>query len=169
MRLGLISDTHDRVPATRALTKLFMSAGVEVILHAGDHCSPFSLKPFLSEGLPVIGVFGHNDGDHQGMRAQAATGVGIELFESPHSLEIGGARILLVHDIGDVAELSLNSHDIVIHGHTHLQEMKTRGDTLIVNPGEGCGWIYSAPAAALLETDSRHVEFLKLPAAEWPR
>jgi len=169
MRLGLISDTHDRVPATAALNSAFMRAGVRMVLHAGDHCSPFSLSPFLDASMPVVAVFGHNDGDQQGMRAHAATGMGVELYESPHSLDIGGARILLVHDIGDVSELSLHAHAIVIHGHTHLQEMKTRADTLIVNPGEGCGWLYSAPSAAILDTDTRHVEFIKLPAAEWVR
>jgi putative phosphoesterase len=169
MLLGLLSDTHDRVPATAALTRILVDAGVGMILHAGDHCSPFSLMPFLDANVPVAGVFGNNDGDREGMRAQAASGMGVELYESPHSVEVGGVRILLVHDIADVAELSLNAHSIVIHGHTHLQEMKTRGDTLIVNPGEGCGWIYGAPSAALLDIDTRRVEFIKLPASEWRR
>ena len=169
MLLGLLSDTHDRIPATAALTTALMEAGARMILHAGDHCSPFSLMPFLEASIPVAAVFGRNDGDREGMRAQAVQGMGVELYESPHSVEVGGVRILLVHDIGDVSELSLNSHGIVVHGNTHLQEMKTRGDTLIVNPGEGCGWIYGAPSAALIDIDSRHVEFIKLPAAEWSR
>ena len=42
---------------------------------------------------------------------------------------------------------SIKAHDIVIHGSTHQQEMKTRGDTLIVNPGEACGWIHGTPRA----------------------
>jgi hypothetical protein len=66
-----------------------------------------------------------------------------------------------------VNKRSVSSHEIVIHGSTHQQEMKTRGDTLIVNPGEGCGWLYGTPSAALLELDSREVQFLTLSAAEW--
>jgi hypothetical protein len=169
MLLGLISDTHDRVPAIAALTGALAEAGARMVLHAGDHCSPFALLPFLEANIPVAAVFGRNDGDHEGMRAQAATGVGVELYESPHSVEVGGARILLVHDIADVSETSLHSHSVVIHGHTHLQEMKTRGDTLIVNPGEACGWLYGAPSAALIDLDNLRVEFIKLPADEWGR
>jgi len=45
--------------------------------------------------------------------------------------------------------------------------MKTRGETLIVNPGEGCGWLYGTPSAAILDLDSLHVEFLTLPGNEW--
>ena len=91
------------------------------------------------------------------------------MFESPHSFEIGGKRILLVHDIGDVNKRSVLSHDIVIHGQTHQQEMKTRSDTLIVNPGEACGWLYGTPSAAMLDLESLQVEFLTLPVAEWKR
>jgi predicted phosphodiesterase len=99
--------------------------------------------------------------------SRAKSAFAAELFESPHSFEIGGRRILLVHDIGDVNKRSIASHEIVIHGSTHQQEMKTRGDTLIVNPGEGCGWIYGTPSAAILDLDSRNVQFLTLATPDW--
>ena len=35
-----------------------------------------------------------------------------------------------------------------------------RGDTLIVNPGEACGWLYGTPKAAILDLDTKKVEFL---------
>jgi putative phosphoesterase len=138
-----------------------------MVLHAGDYCSPFALRAFEEAHMSLAGVFGRNDGDPQGLVTRAQSSFGAELFESPHSVEIGGRRILLVHDIGEVNKRSVSSHEIVIHGSTHQQEMKTRGDTLIVNPGEGCGWLYGTPSAALLELDSREVQFLTLSAAEW--
>ena len=45
--------------------------------------------------------------------------------------------------------------------------MKTRGDTLIVNPGEACGWMHGSPTAAILDLDTKRAEFIKLDAAEW--
>jgi hypothetical protein len=167
MRVGLIADTHDRVPAVAELVKQMQAGGAGMILHAGDYCSPFSLKPFEDAQVSLAGVFGRNDGDTQGLVSRAQSAFGAELFESPHSFEIGGRRILLVHDIGDVQKRSVTSHDIVIHGSTHQQEMKTRGETLIVNPGEACGWLYGTPAAAILDLDSRQVEFLNLSGPEW--
>lgn len=165
MRLGLLSDTHDRLPAIDGLVREMLSRGAGMLLHAGDFCSPFALRPMLEHRLATAGVFGRNDGDHEGLRAYAASGLGIELFESPHSLEVSGQSILLVHDIGDVTARSLEQHAVVVHGFTHREEMKTRGDTLIVNPGEGCGWLYGPPSAAILDLDTRRVEFIQLAGA----
>lgn len=167
MRVGLIADTHDRLPAVSALVTQMQAAGIGMVLHAGDYCAPFSLKPFEDAQVSLAGVFGRNDGDTQGLMSRAQSAFGAELFESPHSFEIGGRRILLIHDIADVQTRSVSAHEVVIHGHTHQQEMKTRGETLIVNPGEGCGWLYGTPSAAILDLDSLHVEFLTLPGSEW--
>lgn len=162
MLVGLISDTHDRLPAIDALLRQILARGAGLVLHAGDFCAPFALKPFVDQSVPLAGVFGRNDGDHEGLKAYASRGFGIELFESPHSLEVGGQRILLVHDVGDVSTHSIEGHSIVVHGFTHREEMKTRGDTLLVNPGEACGWLYGEPSAAILDLDTRQVQFFKL-------
>jgi putative phosphoesterase len=167
MRIGLIADTHDRLPAVAELVRQMQAAGVGMVLHAGDYCSPFALKAFEDAHMTLAGVFGKNDGDREGLLSRAQSAFGAELFESPHSFEIGGRRILLVHDIGDVNKRSVLGHEIVIHAHTHQQEMKTRGETLIVNPGEACGWIYGTPSAALLDLDTRHVEFITLATSDW--
>jgi putative phosphoesterase len=163
MLVGLMSDTHDRLPAIDALLREMMARGAGLVLHGGDYCAPFSLLPFLEHNVPLLGIFGRNDGDHEGIRAVATRGVGIELFESPHSLEVSGQRILLVHDLADVSEHSIEEHSIVVHGFTHREEMKTRGDSLIVNPGEACGWLHGSPSGAILDLDSKNVEFIKLP------
>jgi hypothetical protein len=169
MRIGLLADTHDRLPAIAELVRQLQESGVGMVLHAGDYCSPFALKAFEDAHVSLAGVFGRNDGDREGLVSRAQAGFGAELFESPHSFEIGGRRILLVHDIGDVNARSVSSHEIVIHGSTHQQEMKTRGETLIVNPGEACGWLYGTPSAGVLDLDSRGVEFLALSGPDWKR
>ena len=163
MRLGLLADTHDRLPAIDALVREMLSRGVGLVLHAGDFCAPFALQPMLQHNVAMAGVFGRNDGDHEGRKAYAAAGFGIELFESPHSMEVSGKNILLVHDIADVNARSIDQHSIVVHGFSHREEMKTRGDTLIVNPGEACGWLHGVPSAAILDLDTRKVEFIQLP------
>jgi predicted phosphodiesterase len=37
----------------------------------------------------------------------------------------------------------------------------------MINPGEACGWINGAPTAAVLDLDTKHVEFLKLSEPRW--
>jgi len=169
MRVGVIADTHDRVPVVAEFARRFRAAGASLILHAGDYCAPFGLRPIVEAGFTLAGVFGRNDGDREGLRMEAARGMGIELFESPHSVDVAGVRILLVHDIGEVSDRSIAEHGVVIHGFTHQHQMKSAGDSLVLNPGEACGWVYGTPSAAILDLESRRVEFITLPPEEWPR
>ncbi len=162
VRIGLLADTHDRVPAITNLLEKLSDKGVSIVMHAGDYCSPFSLAPYHERGMALLGVFGRNDGDRESLAAYAARGMGTEIYESPHSFEVGGKRILLVHDLAEVSSRSIESHDYVIHGSSHLQVQKTVGKTLIINPGEACGWIHGKCTAAILDLDTGEVESLTL-------
>ena len=162
MKVGLLADTHDRVPAISELLDVMLGKGVSLVMHAGDYCSPFSLDPFNDKNIALLGIFGRNDGDPEGLNATAAKGVGMELYESPHSFEVSGQRILIVHDIGEVNRRSIDSHRFVVHGFTHRQETVTRGDTLIVNPGEACGWLTGVCTGAILDLDTSEVEIVTI-------
>ena len=162
VRIGVLADTHDRVPAIANLLEKLSAKGVSIVMHAGDYCSPFSLAPYHESGMALLGVFGRNDGDRESLSAYAARGMGTEIYESPHSFEVGGKRILLVHDLAEVSSRSIESHDYVIHGSSHLQVQKTVGKTLIINPGEACGWIHGKCTAAILDLDTGEVESLTL-------
>jgi uncharacterized protein len=71
MRIGVMSDTHDRVPAIEELLTRLAAKGVSMVMHAGDYCSPFALAPFQRAGIPLLGVFGRNDGDRETLEATA--------------------------------------------------------------------------------------------------
>lgn len=167
MKVGLMADSHDRVPAVAELLREMREAGATMVLHAGDYVSPLILKPFEDLHMTLAGVFGKNDGDHQSLQSRASAGFGLELFEAPHSFDVSGHQILLVHDIGDVQKRSLTSHSVIVYGFTHQQSMKSQGDSLLVNPGESCGWIYGTPGAAILDLDTKKVEFLSLDGPQW--
>jgi uncharacterized protein len=162
MRIGVMADTHDRVPAVSELLEKLSQRGVSMVMHAGDYCSPFCLAPFHQRGMALLGVFGRNDGDRETLSAYAARGMGTEIYESPHSFDVGGKRVLLVHDIAEVTARSIESHDFVIHGSSHLQSERKVGTTLVINPGEACGWIHGECTAAILDTESGEVEKLSL-------
>jgi uncharacterized protein len=167
VRVGLLADSHDRLPAIAEFARRFADAGVGFVLHAGDWCAPFSIAPLRAANVAVAGVFGRNDGDRQGLQAEAAKGMGFELYESPHTVEIETTSILVVHDIGDVQRRSVSAHSIVVHGCTHKQDTHVRGETMIINPGEACGWLYGPPTAAILDLESKAVEVIRLEGPEW--
>jgi len=162
MKVGLLSDTHDRVPAIAELIQKMQERGVSLVMHAGDYCSPFSLEPFHNANMALLGIFGRNDGDPEGLKATAARGVGMELYESPHSFDVSGQRILIVHDLGEVNRRSIESHKFVVHGFTHKQETITRGKTLVINPGEACGWLTGQCTGAILDLETSEVEIISL-------
>jgi putative phosphoesterase len=157
-----MADTHDRVPAIGEILDRFASKGVAMVMHAGDYCSPFSLAPFHQRGMALLGVFGRNDGDRETLAAYAARGMGTEIYESPHSFDVGGKRVLLVHDIAEISARSIESHDFVIHGSSHLQTEKKVGTTMVINPGEACGWIHGKCTAAILDTETGELEHITL-------
>ena len=64
MKIGIISDTHDRIRIIGQAIAFFNKENTELVLHAGDFISPFSAERFSGLYCPVVGVFGNNDGDH---------------------------------------------------------------------------------------------------------
>jgi uncharacterized protein len=157
-----MADTHDRVPAVASLLDRFAAEGVSMVMHAGDYCSPFCLAPFHQRGIALLGVFGRNDGDRETLAAYAARGMGTEIYESPHSFDVAGQQILLVHDIAEVSGRSIESHNFVIHGCSHLEGQKKIGKTLVINPGEACGWLHGKCTAAILDTETGEVQNIAL-------
>ena len=65
MKVGLMADTHDRLPAIKELIDVLQNKGVSLVMHAGDYCAPFSLEPFNDSNVALLGIFGRNDGDDQ--------------------------------------------------------------------------------------------------------
>ena len=167
MRVGLMADSHDRLPALAALIARMQEGGVQMIVHAGDWCAPFAMQPVLDAQISLVGVFGRSDGDRGGLAAEAARGIGVELYDAPHSVEVAGTRILLTHDLSDSSSRSIESHGIVVHGATHVQDRSEQGGTLLVNPGEACGWLNGIPSSAILDLVTREVEFITLPGDQW--
>ncbi len=167
MKVGLMANSHDRLPAIRALVAKLQAAGVPLVLHAGDFVAPWALGPIRDADLPLLGVFGHNDGDHRGLQAFAQQGVGIELYESPHVFEVAGTKILLVHDLADLPERAWAEYPVIVHGTVHTAEVRTQGTTLVVCPGEACGWLTGTPTCAVLDLETKQVEFLTLTGPEW--
>ncbi|WP_404390111.1 metallophosphoesterase family protein [Humibacillus xanthopallidus] len=131
MRVLVLSDTHsprrwrDCPPA---LLPHLDSA--DVILHAGDVCTPDVLD-LLASFAPVHVVMGNND-----VPEVAAWG-------APETLEVEleGVRIGMIHDSGQrqgrTARLRRRfpQADLVVFGHSHIPLDETGDGLRILNPG----------------------------------
>lgn len=151
MKIGIVSDTHDHMDRLRAALKRFVQEGIEVVLHAGDFVSPFMAVPFQEAGLRVIGVFGNNDGDKLYLRERFA-GVG-DLNFGPYEVELGGRKILLMHEPRALeALIASGRYDLIVYGHTHRVDVR-EGKPLVVNPGECGGWLSGRATCAVVDLE----------------
>jgi putative phosphoesterase len=165
MLIGIISDTHDNLPMVEKAVKKLDEENVALVLHAGDYIAPFVIPKFKSLNAKLIGVFGNNDGDHEFLKKLFNECRNCEVRERFAEIEVEGFKIALLH--GDQTEL-LNSlvncggFDAVVHGHSHAKGSRRNRNTLIVNPGEVCGYLTGKSTIALLDTVKHETRIVEL-------
>jgi len=171
MLVGILSDTHDHLPLVDKAVKKLIDEKVELVLHAGDYVSPFVIPHFKPFKGKFIGVFGNNDGDHEFLKRRFAE-FGLEIRGYFAEVKIDGLRIALLHG-GEPGGppgpsellkslISADCYDVIIHGHVHEAKAYKKGRTLIINPGEVCGYLTEKPSIALLDTKTRKVKIVTL-------
>ena len=153
MKIGLISDSHEHMPMIRRAVDLFNRETVGLVLHAGDIISPITAKEFSRLAARMRAVFGNNDGDKLFLRERFAPFATIH--EHCWEGEAGGRKLLLMHAPDALAALEASgAYDVIVYGHTHEVVVRRTGKTLVVNPGECCGWITGRATVALLDTET---------------
>ncbi len=163
MVIGVMSDTHDRVDAIEAAIDFFNRQGVSEVLHAGDLVSPFVVPKFSRLKARLHYVWGNNEGDREYIRVRFGE-LGIVPLGDFAALELAGRRIALLHGTQEHIIDSLvrcGLYDVVIRGHNHRAEVVS-GPTLLVNPGEVCGYLTGHQTVALLDLERLKAEIIGL-------
>lgn len=163
MLIGAMSDTHDRLDAVDKAISLFNSRGVTDVLHAGDLVSPFAVGPFSKLKARLHYVWGNNEGDHDYITVRLAD-IGISPLGDFAVLELGGRRIALLHGTHEGIVDSLvgsGDYDLVVRGHTHKAEV-IEGRTLVVNPGETCGYLSGRQTVVLIDLEKMQAQIVGL-------
>jgi putative phosphoesterase len=135
MRIGVVSDTHDRQEVVAEAIRLLLDQHVELILHCGDIETPETVRSF--KPIPTHFVFGNWDKDRPRLAA-AIKEIGGSYYESFGAVELAGRRIAWVHshERHQLRQLEhANYFDYVFYGHTHVREQHRTGKTLVANPG----------------------------------
>lgn len=144
LTVGVVSDTHGllRPEALRALS------GSDVILHAGDVGGPDVLEA-LAQLAPVFAVRGNVDGGWA------------RLLPERRLLDLGGARVLLLHDRALVGPRPFapapagrrrtpprqTAERVVVFGHSHQPLAERRDGVLWFNPGSAGPRRFSLPVS----------------------
>lgn len=164
MIVGIIADTHDRLPLLEKAIQRLNEERVELVLHAGDYISAFAVQRLKSLKAHLIGIFGNNDGDRELLKRQFAE-LDAEIRGRFAEITVDGLKIAMLH--GEEEELvrsliNTGSYDVVIHGHTHEAKTYRKGKTLIINPGEVCGYLTEKSTIALLNTETLDTKIIQL-------
>lgn len=98
MRIGIVSDSHDRAAMLATAVTDAKQAGAEAIIHCGDVIGTNTLRPLLATGLAVHVIHGNNLGDAVSLwRLCAESGGRITYHGQDADLRLGGRRLAVTH------------------------------------------------------------------------
>lgn len=161
MKLGIMADSHDNIPKIVEAVELFNKEGVELVLHAGDYISPITANAFAKLKVPLIGIFGNNDGDRLYLTKRFRD-IG-KICPDHHEFEVDGKRAVLMHEPKFIDALVKSGvYGLIVYGHTHEIDVR-EGETLVINPGECGGWLTGRATVVILETEGMSVRLVDLP------
>lgn len=157
MLIGLLADTHDRLPAIRAVLDRFVAAGIDTVIHPGDVVAPFAAKLLADFPGTVHVTYGNNDGERHGLKKILP-----QIQDAPLFVRLGTRHILVHHYLAWAEAADIGHADVIVTGHTHEPRIEDRDGKLFVNPGECCGWVTGHCTAAVLDLETNNVELLEV-------
>lgn len=163
MKVGVISDTHDRLTTFRRAVAFFKRVKVEAVFHAGDYVAPFAAKLIAPDvlGIPLYCIYGNNDGERQGLMQILPN-----IQDGPLTVKLpagGSGRTIVMHHFIDwLKPADIAPADVVITGHTHEVVSETRDGKLYLNPGECCGWLTDRCTIAVLDLDTLKADIIEV-------
>jgi putative phosphoesterase len=166
MKIGVVSDTHDNVPAIEAAMDVFEREDARTVVHCGDFIAPPVVPHLDRDGIEVHAVRGNNDGEREGLLEAFEALAGGRLHGRFAELTLGGRSIAVLHgEQKPVIEALADSgeYDYVLHGHWHVREKRTVGDTVVLNPGAQFPTVADEHrTVATIETDADGVSFHRI-------
>jgi uncharacterized protein len=148
--IGIMADTHDNMDSIRKAVQLFNKKEVELVIHAGDLIAPFTAGEFQKLNSKLVAIFGNNDGERDGLKKAYRDICHLEDFKE---LSVNNKSIAVIHGTNEALVDALarsGKYGIVVRGHTHKLEI-INGKTMIINPGEACGYLSGDETVVLLD------------------
>ncbi|MHC4727949.1 MAG: YfcE family phosphodiesterase [Planctomycetota bacterium] len=155
MKVGIITDTHDQQTLLTKAIEVFKEHPVGCILHAGDITSPATAHALASiDHVKFIGVFGNCDFEKSSLEGVISELHG-EIHRGTYKGKIADKKLLMAHEPRNLGDMPITGdYDLIVYGHTHVQDIHRQGNTLIINPGQS--W------AVILDLDSMDYETIYL-------
>ena len=162
MKLGIMSDSHGRVPLVRQALSVLKAAGAQAIVHCGDVGGLEVLDEML--GWQCWFVWGNSDRPWPSWEHHVRA-LGLPWPDGPLSLTIADKKVAVFHghEHGIEAAAEPGVHDYLLHGHTHQYDDYRRGPLRVINPG--ALHRVSVPTVALLDLATDKLTLFELSEA----
>ncbi len=161
MLVGLMTDTHENLDNIKKAVDIFNKKGVALVLHCGDIISPITYSAFKDLKCSIRFVFGNNDGERPFLISKFQ-GLG-EFFNNGYKFELEDKKFIMMHEPVGIDELaSSGNYDYVLYGHTHKQDIRNIGDTMIINIGETSGILTGTASVGVLDVKNKKLEIINL-------
>ncbi len=168
MKIGVMSDSHENVAMIKKAVDFFNSRNVDLVIHAGDIISPIMVAYFKNLNMEFKGIFGNNDGEKnlwQNRLKEFKNSAKLDERYAEH--DFGGKKFLVIHEPYLIdAYISCQKYDFIIYGHTHKIDLRKIEKTIVLNPGELCGYISERSTAAVIDFPKKTVEIVDLNTME---
>ena len=159
MILGVVGDTHNRLSNVEKIIDIFNEKNVDKVIHTGDITQAKTLSRFSRLSCPLIGVYGNNDLEEEGLKDVAEQN-GFNFQLPPFLLKISNKKIAIFHEPEDFKNFLKKdpSIQLIIHGHTHRYRNENIGKVKIINPGECAGIIRGKNSVGTLNLEELSFE-----------
>jgi hypothetical protein len=158
MKIGVFSDSHDHMDNIRKVVDIFLEQKVEKVVHCGDIVAPFVVRvmgELEGKDIEVIGIYGNNDGERLGLYKWL--GKIMKMKGDFHEVVWNEKKIAIYHGTEKTildCIIESQKYDLVLCGHTHQVRIEQQGKTLILNPGETCGYLFGKATCAVVDLAS---------------
>ncbi len=151
MKVAVVSDSHDNVGKSGKFVEIVNSSDIGLVVHCGDIISPFTMEIFKKVEVPLTVVLGNNDGEILGLSRKFP-----DLKKPPLLMEIEGKRAVVMHE-PVLMDVLPGSVDFIFFGHIHEVFVEKIKGTVVINPGELCGYLSNHSTFAILDTATGEV------------
>jgi len=162
MKLGIMSDSHGRVPEVRQARIQLEQAGAEAIVHCGDVGGLDVLDELA--GNSCWFVWGNMDEPSPTFQGHVEA-LGLPWPDGPLELYLAGKRLIVCHGHEPWFGQAMRTHkyDYLLYGHTHQRNDQFVGTMRAINPG--ALHRTAIKTVALLDLADDSLQFLEVQAA----
>ncbi len=170
MKIGIISDTHDKVLGVDQAMRIFSEQAVGLIVHCGDWAKPETAQYFAAMAaaarIPVKGVLGNNDREIDAFLDISHKHSGFALQEGVLKFTVDGRIVSAYHGHHKptLKNLLTEPIDLLCLGHSHKPRYDVLDDRIIINPGSTAFAIPRSrtwhASVAVYDTKKHEAEFI---------